>query len=100
MPSLTKTEKMHIRLTEDIAREVRAFADLDHRSIQDEFRFLIALGLQVVRTRVHGNDGTERRTVPLNAAPEEMRNDFHIQPAPPRAAERRTLPQQQSRRRA
>ena len=91
------TQKMHIRLTEDVAREVRATADLDHRPIQDQLRFLIVLGLQAVRDRVEGNRSKSRRAVPPNAAPEEIRNDLQISPAPPRAAIRRTTPQKNRR---
>lgn len=81
----TKTAKLHIRLTEDVAREVRAIADLEHRPIQDQLRYLIVLGLQVVRSGVQGNDDTMRRLMPPDAAQS-------ILPAPPIAASRHAAP--------
>lgn len=82
-----KSEKMHVRLTEDLAREVRAIADLEHRPIQDQIRVLIFLGLQSLR---HGNRDEMCRTMPLAAAREESG-------APPIAARRRTMPQAEKR---
>lgn len=76
---------MHVRLTDDLAREVRAVADLECRPIQDQIRVLIFLGLQSFR---QGNMGEIRRTAPLAAAPEVL-------PAPPRAAQRRTAPRKE-----
>jgi hypothetical protein len=80
-----KTEKMHLRLTEDIAREVRAVADLEHRAIQDQLRFLIVLGLQAARSGVHGNAGADGRTMTHDAAQVVL-------PAPPMVASGRTAP--------
>jgi hypothetical protein len=84
----TKTEKLHIRLTEDVAREVRAIADLEHRPIQDQLRFLIVLGLQAARAGVTGNGGPSRRAATPGDAHDEMG-------MPPVAAERRTAPQRE-----
>lgn len=76
-----KTAKMHVRLTEDVAREVRAAADLECRPIQDQIRVLIIIGLQVFR---QGNMGDSRRTMPHVDAQD-------ISPVPPRAAPRRMV---------
>ena len=40
-----KTERLLLRMSEEMARTVRALAELHHRSLQDEIRFLIARGL-------------------------------------------------------
>lgn len=85
-----KTAKMHIRLTEDVAREVRAIADLEHRPIQHQLRVFVVLGLQAYRSGVHANNGIDSRTMGQAAAPEGMRSDLHIPPAPPQRANRRT----------
>ena len=44
--AFTKSERVLMRVTEDMAREVRALADLEHRTIQDQYRFLISTALQ------------------------------------------------------
>lgn len=85
------TAKMHIRLTEDVARQVRAIADLEHRPIQDQLRFLIVLGLQAVRDRVEGNGSENRRTLPLPAAPGGMSDELQVFSVPRRAANRRAV---------
>jgi hypothetical protein len=85
----TKTEKLHIRLTEDVARQVRAIADLEHRPIQDQLRFLIVMGLQALRAEVHGNGDASRRTATPDAAERASRPEL---PMPPIAAKRRTAP--------
>lgn len=88
--SYTKTEKMHIRLTEDIAREVRAVADLEHRPIQDQLRFFIVLGIKAFRSGVQVNGDERRRPVSPTAA----QIDFpEFEAAPPRAANRRVVSQ-------
>lgn len=51
-----KTERVLMRVSEDMAREVRAMAELEHRSIQDQFRYLISRALQ------HGLSGTAKET--------------------------------------
>lgn len=91
------TAKMHIRLTEDVAREVRAIADLEHRPIQHQLRVFVVLGLQAYRSGVHANSGIERRTSGLDAAQGGMRNDLQLSPAPPHAANRRTVTQERKR---
>lgn len=91
------TAKMHIRLTEDVAREVRAIADLEHRPIQHQLRVFVVLGLQAYRSGVHANSGLERRTSGHGAAEGGMRNDLHTSAAPPRAANRRTVTQERKR---
>lgn len=75
-----KTQKMHIRLTEDLAREVRAVSDLEHRPYMDQLRLFIVLGLQMYR---QGNRAEMRRSVPHGDAQAEL-------PMPPVAAPRRT----------
>lgn len=87
MLSGKKSEKMHVRLTEDLAREVRAIADLEHRHIQDQIRVLILIGLQTLR---HGQSDEIRRMAPLAAAQQELA-------LPPVAAPRRTMPQREKR---
>jgi len=54
-----KTERMLLRVSEDMARSVRAMAELEHRSIQDQFRFLIASALQ--QTQSGSGNGTGER---------------------------------------
>jgi hypothetical protein len=44
--AFSKTERLRIRVTEDMLREIRATAELDERQIQDQARFLLSLGLQ------------------------------------------------------
>ena len=39
-----KSERLLLRVTEDMARQVRQFADIHHRTIQDELRYLISCG--------------------------------------------------------
>ena len=59
--AFTKSERVLMRVTEDMAREVRALADLEHRTIQDQYRFLISTALQQARNAVKaGNDSTRR----------------------------------------
>lgn len=91
MPSGKKSEKMHIRLTEDVAREVRATADLDHRPIQDQIRYLLVLGLKVLRSGVQVQDDVIRRTVPPVATTHQQ--DLPLG-APPIAAKSRTAPRE------
>jgi hypothetical protein len=55
--AFTKTERMRLRVTEDMLREIRALADLQHRSIQDQARYLMAVGLEQMRL------GTTKPTV-------------------------------------
>jgi hypothetical protein len=44
--AFTKSDRVLMRVTEDMAREVRALAELEHRTIQDQYRFLISTALQ------------------------------------------------------
>ena len=55
-----KTERMLLQLSDDMARSVRALAELEHRTIQDQFRFLIANALQ--QTQQGSGNGTSERT--------------------------------------
>lgn len=84
---LTKTAKVRMRITPDIAREVQALADLEHRDIQDQYRCLIAEALQARKVRVHGTVAERRRAMPQVAAEAEL-------PMTPIAANRRTAPQE------
>lgn len=95
MAPQTKTEKMHLRLTEDIAREVRALADLEHRPVQDQMRFLIVLGLQTAKVLVHGHDAERRRTVTPDDSVRGMQGEL---PLTPIAAKRRPMPQAERKR--
>lgn len=78
-----KSVKSHLRITEEMHREVKAAAELDHRTLQDEYRFLISLALQFRRSGVQGIDAERRRSVSHVDAQD-------ILPAPPIAARRRT----------
>lgn len=72
-----RTERVLMRVTPDMASEVRALAELEHRTIQDQFRFLIASALQQ-RSLHHGN-GTPippRRAVSTRPFAEEKPKDF------------------------
>lgn len=85
-----KTQKLHIRLTEDVAREVRATAELEHRPIQDQMMILIVRGLQASQLGVYGLNAEAGRAAPQDAAET-------VQPAPPIAAVRRTVPHRKER---
>lgn len=41
-----KTHRVLLRVSEEMAITVKALAELNHRAIQDELRFLIARGLE------------------------------------------------------
>jgi hypothetical protein len=59
-----KTERVLMRVSEDMAREVRALAELECRSIQDQFRVLIICGLQQAKTgAVNGTNARMRQLV-------------------------------------
>jgi hypothetical protein len=64
-------------------REVKAEAELSHRTVQDEYRFLISLALQLLRSGVEGISVERRRSVP-------QFDGEQIMPAPPMAARSRT----------
>jgi len=57
----TKTARMLLRVTEEMAREVRLLAELEHRTIQDTFRFLIARGLHAAASARQGRGGNRRQ---------------------------------------
>jgi hypothetical protein len=59
--AFTKSERVLMRVTEDMAREVRALADLEHRTIQDQFRFLISTGLQQSKRAGNGRGDFRRQ---------------------------------------
>jgi hypothetical protein len=47
-----KTERVLMRVSEDMAREVRALAELECRPIQDQCRLLIMIGLSHAKANV------------------------------------------------
>ena len=57
----TKTARMLLRVTEEMAREVRLLAELEHRTIQDTFRFLIARGLHAAAAARQTSAGNGRQ---------------------------------------
>ncbi len=59
--AFTKTERMRLRVTEDMLREIRALADLQHRSIQDQARYLMAIGLDHARPGAAKEQEEQRR---------------------------------------
>jgi len=68
-----KTERILMRVSEEMSLQIRALAELEHRTLQDQIRFLIAAGLSQAWTR-GGNAtiGSERQsasTVPAAPAP-------------------------------
>ena len=81
--------KTHMRVTEDMAREVNALAELEHRPIQDQYRYLIALALQVLRNGGNGNADRSGRAVTPDAAQP-------ILSAPPIAAKSRIVTHRRS----
>lgn len=72
--------KTHMRVTEDMAQQVSALAALEHRPIQDQYRFLVALALQILRSRSNGNGDGNGRSVthddaqPIPAPPHSVAN--------------------------
>lgn len=57
-----KTERMLMRFSEEMSLQIRALAEIEHRTIQDQIRFLIAAGLsQAWAVRGNGTMGTERQ---------------------------------------
>jgi hypothetical protein len=44
-----KDKRVLLRVSEEMCRAIHAFAELHHRSIQDESRFLMGLGLDQLR---------------------------------------------------
>jgi len=67
--AFSKTERLRIRVTEDMLREIRTLADIEHRSIQDQARFLLSLGLQHRRAFVDNGPVGERRAAAGPAVP-------------------------------
>jgi hypothetical protein len=59
-----KSERMLLRVSEDMARSVRALAELEHRSIQDQFRFLIANALQQAQQGSGNGTSARKRQAP------------------------------------
>ena len=57
----TKIERLHVRMTEDMARLVRARAEMNCRSIYDEIRWLILRGLETRATELCKEDWDEPR---------------------------------------
>jgi hypothetical protein len=66
-----KTERMLMRFSEEMSLQIRALAELEHRSIQDQIRFLIASGLSQAWSRSgNGTMSTERQqTSTVSCAP-------------------------------
>jgi len=80
-----KTERLRVAVSVDVAREIRAMADLDCRELQDQVRFILMRGLEHLR----GNRGNgyveERASVSGHAGPartfaENEAKDFRGQP--------------------
>jgi hypothetical protein len=67
--SESKTERMRIRLTDDIARQIRATAELDDRKYEDQARWLLKRGLEC--RQHHSGNGllAESRSTSGHAAP-------------------------------
>jgi len=66
-----KTERMRLRVSSDMADEVRAIASLECRDLQDQMRFLLILGLEHLR-RGRGNQRqVEPRAAASRAVPSE-----------------------------
>jgi len=63
-----KTERMLLRVSEDMARSVRAMAELEHRSIQDQFRFLIASALTQMQSGSGNRTDERKRQAPSTSA--------------------------------
>lgn len=72
MDSGKKTERLRVAVSADVAREIRAMAELDCRELQDQVRFLLLRGLEHSR----GNRGN--RLVENSAA-----ISAHARPAEP-----------------
>lgn len=65
-----KTERMLMRFSEEMSLQIRALAELEHRSIQDQIRFLIASGLSQAWSRSgNGTMSTERQVASTAPAP-------------------------------
>ena len=85
-----KSVKRHLRVTEEMDREVTAIAMLEHRTIGDQYRFLVDAGLQVSRYARNGQEAERRGGLsPNDAEP--------ILPASPIAAPRRQMTQERRR---
>jgi hypothetical protein len=67
--AFTKTERVRLRVTEDMAREIRAIAELEHRQVQDQIRFLIAMGLEQRRRGTEKERDAESRPTLSHAVP-------------------------------
>jgi hypothetical protein len=65
--AFTKSERMRLRVTEDMAREIRVLAEAECRSLQDQIRFLISVGLEQRRRSV--GKALEGEMRPLSARP-------------------------------
>ena len=78
------TVKGHVRLTEEIDREIEVISELEHRPKQDQTRVLIVLGILAWRK---GQRGFSRRAVTHHAAQQELAMT-------PIAAKRRTAPRE------
>jgi hypothetical protein len=56
-----KTERVMLRISEEMAQRIRALAEVEHRQVQDQVRFLIAVGLSHSRLAA-GNATTGQRS--------------------------------------
>lgn len=87
-----KTERVRVALSEDIAREIRALAELECRDVQDQLRFILMRGLEHLR----GNRGNrhlgERRAISGHAGTAERQaKDFQGHSVPSEAKPRQLL---------
>jgi hypothetical protein len=86
----------HIRLTEDLIREIRALADLEHRPIQDQMRYMLVVALQILRGGVQAQGDKNGRATKRNDAQmvfDDSRDILPAPPAPPIAANRSAMTQ-------
>jgi hypothetical protein len=65
-----KTERILMRVSKEMSRQIRVLAEIEHRSIVDQIRFLIAAGLSQAWSRSgNGIMGEERQLVSTDSAP-------------------------------
>ena len=51
VPNVSNPEQFTLRLSQDMAREIRALAILESRNLLGQVRYLLGLGLEVERKR-------------------------------------------------
>lgn len=89
-----KTERMLLRVSDDMARSVRAMAELEHRSIQDQFRFLIAIALQQTQSGSGNGIGETTRQAPSTSVGHSSFAKQNTKAAPSTAVANSQLPGQ------